>query len=55
MNGNRGEHPLLFAPLEAVADRLLAADAGMALATLKAMEPQPVTLEGHTSRASWGN
>lgn len=39
-NGNRGEHPLLFAPVENVARRLTSADSGMTSATLAAMVPQ---------------
>lgn len=52
-NGNRGDNPLLFAPVERVAERLTAADAGMASSTLKAMVPQPMAAEGH-STATWG-
>lgn len=52
-NGNRGEHPLLFAPVEHVAEQLTAADSGMATATLAAMVPQAMAAEGH-STATWG-
>lgn len=52
-NGNRGDNPLLFAPVEQLAERLTAADAGMASSTLKAMVPQPMAAEGH-STATWG-
>lgn len=54
MNALRGENPLLFAPVDHVADRLTAADTGMSLAALKALEPQPMVAEGHGTRASWG-
>ena len=53
-NGNRGEHPLLFAPVEHVAERLTAADAGMASATLKTMVPQAMAAEGHSSATRGG-
>jgi hypothetical protein len=53
VNGVRGENPLVFAALEHVAEKLLAADAGMSTAVFKGMQPQGVRPEGHTSRTQW--
>jgi hypothetical protein len=48
----RGDNPLLFAPVEAVAARLVAANAGMSTDVLKPMVPQAARLDGLT-HATW--
>jgi hypothetical protein len=52
VSGVRGENPLVFAALEHVAEKLLAADAGMSTSVFKGMQPQGVRPEGHT-RTNW--
>lgn len=50
----RGDNPVLFAPVEAVADRLVSADAAMGSDTFASLVPQPATLQGHYSSSTWG-
>lgn len=53
-NATRQENPLLFAEVEHVAQRLIAADSGMTTDLFKAMVSQPARLEGHyTSTGAW--
>jgi hypothetical protein len=50
----KAEHPVVFAAPEHVADRLMAADSGMSLEALKAMQPAEWRADGHSSKATWG-
>jgi hypothetical protein len=54
-NAVRQENPLIFAEVEHVAQRLVAAESGMASGTIKGMVPQPATLQGHVkTKGAWG-
>ena len=51
----RTEHPLLFADVNHVADRLIAAESGMGTAVFDGMRPKDIRTDGAaTSVASWG-
>jgi hypothetical protein len=52
-NAVRQENPLIFAEVEHVAQRLVAAESGMASGTIKGMIPQPERLEGNFTKSGW--
>lgn len=53
-NATRQENPLLFAEVENVAQKLVAAESGMSSEMFKSMVPQRARLEGHyTSTGAW--